>query len=204
MTVATQGGGAAETTTPRPDTLTISVRFSTGTYVARAKGHKQTASCTENAYRAAERLTEKLGMDPKTLELREHLDQRWIFQTIELVPGEFTHFATFAPTADRHTWCQSRRMHRIPTVAAGALCSKADGTSGRSQMRVRNDEIRQLCKLARAMGYAVQQTKRLHLKFTKPGRPPVFCSSTPGDCRAWLNARAQLRRSELMAEGGPA
>lgn len=71
-------------------------------------------------------------------------------------------------------------------------------------MRVRNDEIRQLCKLARAMGYAVQQTKRLHLKFTKPGRLPVFCSSTPGDCRAWLNARAQLRRSELMAEGGPA
>ncbi|KRU65054.1 hypothetical protein AN458_00425 [Pseudomonas aeruginosa] len=95
-------------------------------------------------------------------------------------------------------------MRRIPTVAAGALCSKTDGTSGRSQMRVRNDEIRQLCKLARAMGYAVQQTKRLHLKFTKPGRPPVFCSSTPGDCRAWLNARAQLRRSELMAEGGPA
>ncbi|MDF5991842.1 hypothetical protein P4119_21475 [Pseudomonas aeruginosa] len=47
-------------------------------------------------------------------------------------------------------------------------------------MRVRNDEIRQLCKLARAMGYAVQQTKRLHLKFTKPGRPPVFCSSTRG------------------------
>ncbi|MEN1557470.1 hypothetical protein AAIH45_33255, partial [Pseudomonas aeruginosa] len=97
MTVATQGGGAAETTTPRPDTLTISVRFSTGTYVARAKGHKQTASCTENAYRAAERLTEKLGMDPKTLELREHLDQRWIFQTIELVPGEFTHFCHLCP-----------------------------------------------------------------------------------------------------------
>ncbi len=66
MTVATQGGGAAETTTPRPNTLTISVRFSTGTYVARAKGHKQTASCTENACRAAERLTEKLGMAPRT------------------------------------------------------------------------------------------------------------------------------------------
>ncbi|HBN9702552.1 TPA: hypothetical protein L3939_003755 [Pseudomonas aeruginosa] len=120
MTVATQGGGAAETTTPRPDTLTISVRFSTGTYVARAKGHKQTASCTENAYRAAERLTEKLGMDPKALELREHLDQRWIFQTIELVPGEFTHFCHLCPDCGQthlvpitkdapHPYCCGRR-----------------------------------------------------------------------------------------------
>ncbi|MEN1726342.1 hypothetical protein AAIH67_30575, partial [Pseudomonas aeruginosa] len=61
MTVATQGGGAAETTTPRPDTLTISVRFSTGTYVARAKGHKQTASCTENAYRDRKAVAEEVG-----------------------------------------------------------------------------------------------------------------------------------------------
>lgn len=49
----------------------ITVRYSTGTHVARARGHKVTASCTESARRAAERLAEKLGHNPDLVQLED-------------------------------------------------------------------------------------------------------------------------------------
>ncbi|MNZ06737.1 hypothetical protein D3C78_234940 [compost metagenome] len=44
---------------------TITVRYSQGTYVARAKGHKATASCTHSTEVAAKALARKLGFDPE-------------------------------------------------------------------------------------------------------------------------------------------
>lgn len=45
--------------------VTITVRYSQGTYVARAKGHKSTASCTHSTEVAAHALARKLGFDPQ-------------------------------------------------------------------------------------------------------------------------------------------
>ncbi|MCM2317979.1 MAG: hypothetical protein NDI93_01460 [Pseudomonas sp.] len=44
--------------------VTITVRYAQGTYVARAKGHKGTASCTHSTEIAAHALARKLGFDP--------------------------------------------------------------------------------------------------------------------------------------------
>ena len=41
--------------------ITINVRQGTGTYAAKAPGHKATASCTTGARQAAESLAKKLG-----------------------------------------------------------------------------------------------------------------------------------------------
>ena len=38
-----------------------------------------------------------------------------------------------------------------------------------------------------------------HLKFTKPGLPPIYTGSTASDHRAARNARAQLRRADRQA-----
>lgn len=46
----------------------IIARYASNTYVARAKGCKQTASCTEGARQAAVALTRKLGLDPSKLQ----------------------------------------------------------------------------------------------------------------------------------------
>jgi hypothetical protein len=45
----------------------ISVRYTQGTYVARAKGHKPTASCVYDAGLAAKALVRKLGLDEGSL-----------------------------------------------------------------------------------------------------------------------------------------
>lgn len=42
--------------------ITINVRQSTGTYIAKACGHKPTASCTTGPAQAAESLARKLGL----------------------------------------------------------------------------------------------------------------------------------------------
>ena len=48
-------------------------------------------------------------------------------------------------------------------------------------------------------GWQVSLTRGGHLRFTKPGRGPVFTSSTPSDRRAYLNALAMLRREDRSA-----
>ena len=45
----------------------IIARYATNTYVARVKGCKHTASCTESARQAAVALARKLGLDPAQL-----------------------------------------------------------------------------------------------------------------------------------------
>ncbi|MBJ7223615.1 MULTISPECIES: type II toxin-antitoxin system HicA family toxin [unclassified Brenneria] len=47
-------------------------------------------------------------------------------------------------------------------------------------------------------GWEVVRTAGGHLKFAKPGMPPIFTSSTASDHRAGRNARALLRRTQLQ------
>lgn len=57
--------------------ITIDVRQGLGTYQARAKGVKTTASCTTGPLQAAEALARKLGLAPQLIQegQREGLDQ---------------------------------------------------------------------------------------------------------------------------------
>jgi hypothetical protein len=48
-------------------------------------------------------------------------------------------------------------------------------------------------------GWQISLTRGGHLRLTKPGRGPVFTSSTPSDHRAYLNALAMLRRADRSA-----
>lgn len=55
--------------------ITITVRYRQGTYVARAKGHKPTASCVYDATLAAYALARKLGYDETSVVMTlEELD----------------------------------------------------------------------------------------------------------------------------------
>ncbi|HBO3937248.1 TPA: hypothetical protein L4T48_000757 [Pseudomonas aeruginosa] len=54
--------------------MNITTRLSAGSYVARAKGHKATASSAESARRAAENLAGKLGHSPDLVELESEID----------------------------------------------------------------------------------------------------------------------------------
>ena len=63
------------------------------------------------------------------------------------------------------------------------------------------EDLKRLVSFAQSAGWAVQQTRKLHLKFTKPGRQPVFTSGTPSDRRAWLNAKSQLSQADKLAGG---
>ncbi len=65
------------------------------------------------------------------------------------------------------------------------------------------DDVKRLTCFAETMGWAIGQTRGLHIKFTKPGRRAVFTSGTPGDRRAWLNARSQLIQADKQAEAQP-
>ncbi len=48
--------------------IVINVRQSTGTYLAKAKGYKPSASCSTGPAQAAEALVRKLGLAPDLLE----------------------------------------------------------------------------------------------------------------------------------------
>lgn len=56
--------------------------------------------------------------------------------------------------------------------------------------------LRALIEFALAEGWNVSRTPGGHLKFLKPGLPPIYTSSTASDHRADRNARAQLLRAE--------
>lgn len=56
-----------------------------------------------------------------------------------------------------------------------------------------------LIEYALREGWEVIRTRNGHLKFTKPGMPPIFTSSTASDHRAGRNARARLRRMQRQA-----
>ena len=57
-----------------------------------------------------------------------------------------------------------------------------------------------LIEYALSEGWEVVRTPGGHLKFTRPGLPPIFTSDTASDHRAGLNARAMLRRAQRGLE----
>ncbi|MBF1165156.1 MAG: type II toxin-antitoxin system HicA family toxin [Dechloromonas agitata] len=57
-----------------------------------------------------------------------------------------------------------------------------------------------LIEYALEEGWEVVRTPGGHLKFTRPGLPSIFTSSTASDHRAGLNARAMLRRAKRRGE----
>lgn len=58
-----------------------------------------------------------------------------------------------------------------------------------------------LIEFALREGWKVHRTQGGHLKFVKPGLPPIFTSSTASDHRASQNAWARLRRAERSQSG---
>jgi hypothetical protein len=56
--------------------------------------------------------------------------------------------------------------------------------------------IAELWAYACSAGWSVKRTNGGHLRFSKPGRPVIFTSSTPSDRRGYLNALAMLRRAD--------
>lgn len=68
--------------------MLITTRFYMSTHIARAKGHKTTASCAYSATRAAERLAEKLGHNPDLLELVEQRGNDCVFTVAHASPQE--------------------------------------------------------------------------------------------------------------------
>ena len=64
----------------------ITVRYTTGSYVARAKGHKGSASSTKSQHMAANGMANKLGLDLTRLQLMGNKDQVQTFQYTEDIP----------------------------------------------------------------------------------------------------------------------
>lgn len=50
-------------------------------------------------------------------------------------------------------------------------------------------------------GWAVERTRGGHVRFIKPGCPPVFTGFSPSDARAEKNVLARLRRVQRQEEG---
>lgn len=59
-----------------------------------------------------------------------------------------------------------------------------------------------LVEYALREGWTVNRTPGGHLRFIKPGLPPIYTSSTVSDHRAGRNAQAMLRRAQRQAEAG--
>ncbi|MEQ5055688.1 type II toxin-antitoxin system HicA family toxin [Klebsiella michiganensis] len=57
-----------------------------------------------------------------------------------------------------------------------------------------NGALAALLEYAHTLGWQASRTSGGHLRFCKPGCTPVYTSSTPGDHRAFRNARAMLKR----------
>lgn len=63
--------------------VTITVRYTGHTYVARCKGQKKTASCVYNPKIAAQSLARKLGFDETLLVLVEGHPDRMVYDFAE-------------------------------------------------------------------------------------------------------------------------
>lgn len=62
--------------------------------------------------------------------------------------------------------------------------------------------LRPLIEYALSEGWEVTRTRGGHLKFVKPGMPPIYTSSTTSDQRSVLNARARISRAAPVPEAG--
>ena len=58
-----------------------------------------------------------------------------------------------------------------------------------------DEATKRLVAFATDHGWSLEKTRNSHLKFTHPAATSVFFSSTPGDRRAALNCKSQLRHA---------
>ncbi|UAY97120.1 type II toxin-antitoxin system HicA family toxin [Dickeya dadantii] len=70
--------------------------------------------------------------------------------------------------------------------------------SNASELAQDHKQLLPLIEYALKEGWEVERTSGGHLKFTKPGMPPIFTSSTASDYCAGRNARALLRRTQHL------
>jgi predicted RNA binding protein YcfA (HicA-like mRNA interferase family) len=60
-------------------------------------------------------------------------------------------------------------------------------------------DLAKLLRQASACGWQVVRTRKSHWRLRHPSGAVVVTSSSPSDCRALANLRAQLRRAERGA-----
>jgi predicted RNA binding protein YcfA (HicA-like mRNA interferase family) len=60
-------------------------------------------------------------------------------------------------------------------------------------------DLKQQLRQAEAHGWRVQPTRGGHWRLLHPDGGIIVMSSTPSDCRALRNMRAQMRRAERRA-----
>lgn len=60
--------------------------------------------------------------------------------------------------------------------------------------------MRRAVEFAEDRGWAVSRTRNNHIKFTRPGFSPIFCSATPSDHRALMNICGDLKRAKPRFE----
>ncbi|RTB44082.1 type II toxin-antitoxin system HicA family toxin [Pseudomonas aeruginosa] len=58
-----------------------------------------------------------------------------------------------------------------------------------------------LIEFALREGWEVTRTAGGHLRFVKPGLPPIITSSTPSDHRTEQNTKARMRRAQRSVGG---
>lgn len=63
--------------------------------------------------------------------------------------------------------------------------------------------LKRVVRFAVSHGWVVERTRGGHVRFTKPGCPPVFTGFSPSDARAERNVLARLRRVDQQEEGRP-
>lgn len=61
--------------------------------------------------------------------------------------------------------------------------------------------LKRVVRYAVTHGWIVERTRGGHVRFIKPGCPPVFTGFSPSDARAEKNVQARLRRMERQEEG---
>lgn len=70
-----------------------------------------------------------------------------------------------------------------------------------SGVRRADKRLQPLIEFALCEGWQVSRTRNGHLKFSKPGLPPIYTGTTASDYRASRNAMARLRRQQRAASG---
>ncbi|KES20026.1 MULTISPECIES: hypothetical protein [Pseudomonas] len=69
----------------------------------------------------------------------------------------------------------------------------------RNFLRGAQEGLKRLVITAEQLGWSASRTAGGHVKFSKPGRLPIFTSFTASDCHSALNALARLRRADVQA-----
>lgn len=68
-------------------------------------------------------------------------------------------------------------------------------------LRCSTNALKRVVRYAQDHGWNVKRTRGGHVRFIKPGCPPVFTGFSPSDVRAEKNVLARLRRVQRQKGG---